>query len=146
MDDIVEIMMQKANWLKAVSLSSHSGCHQEAELFIAAAKRIKELEAENKELGDGIEIVNNAGVKIRRRLEARIEELEIAKSIGIQACGLLKEQIEVLEGTKTVETQVICGLVNCLQRNTKGECGHTSIHFQPCSDCANVAACSEYTE
>ena len=44
MDDIVEKMMQKANWLKAVSLSSHSGCHQEAELFIAAAKRIKELE------------------------------------------------------------------------------------------------------
>ena len=44
MDDMVEIMMQKANWLKAVSLSSHSGCHQEAGLFIAAAKRIIELE------------------------------------------------------------------------------------------------------
>ena len=110
------------------------------------AEQIKELEAENKDLGDGVETVNNAGVKIRRNLEARIEELELAKSIGIQACGLLKERIEELEGAKTVETQVICGLVNCLQRNTKGECGHTSIHFQPCSDAANVAACSEYTE
>ena len=40
------------------------------------AEQIKALEAENKDLGDGIEIVNNAGVKIRRNLEARIEELE----------------------------------------------------------------------
>ena len=40
------------------------------------AEQIKALEAENKDLGDGVEIVNNAGVKIRRKLEARIEELE----------------------------------------------------------------------
>ena len=152
------------------------------------AERIKALEAENKDLGDGVEIVNNAGVKIRRNLEARIEELEAAlkewrdkadseldinaglhtenahlqnriKELEIEsainfdtaakaytACGNYQERIRVLEGAKTVETQVICGLVNCLQRNTKGECGHTSIHFQPCSDSSNVAACSEYTE
>ena len=48
MDDLVEKMIQKANWLKAVSLSPNSGSHQEAELFIAAAKRIKELEINQK--------------------------------------------------------------------------------------------------
>ena len=62
---------------------------------------------------------------------------------NINECPLI---LKAKEATKTIETQVICGLVDCLQRNTKGECGHTSIHFQPCSDAVNVAACSEYTE
>ena len=39
-------------------------------------ERITELEAENKELGDGIETVNNAGVETRRKLEAVIVELK----------------------------------------------------------------------
>lgn len=35
--------------------------------------------------------------KENNKLQERIAELEIAKTIGIQACDLLKEQIEALE-------------------------------------------------
>jgi hypothetical protein len=46
-------------------------------------ERTKELEAENIELGDGIEKVNNACVKIRRRLERRL--LEHLKGHSLEA-------------------------------------------------------------
>ena len=44
MEKIIEKIKQKANWLKAISLSANSYCYEEAELFVAAAERIKELE------------------------------------------------------------------------------------------------------
>lgn len=72
MADISEKMMNKANWLKSVSLSPSSGCHQEAELLLEAVKRI--------------------------------EELDTAKKIGIQACDLLKERIEEL-GVELLDTK-----------------------------------------
>lgn len=44
MEKIIEKIKQKANWLKSISLSTNSYCHEEAELFVAAAERIEELE------------------------------------------------------------------------------------------------------
>jgi len=50
MEDIIEKMTHIAIWLKAVSLSPYSRCHEKAELLLEACKRIKKLEAENKRL------------------------------------------------------------------------------------------------
>jgi hypothetical protein len=51
-----------------------------------------------------------------------------------------------IESAKPVGTQIICGLVDCLNRNENRLCGHTTIHLQPCSDAANVLDCSEFKE
>ena len=122
-------------------------------------ERIKELEIESAINFDTAAKAYTACGNYQERirvLEGALDELCEELKGKVEALGRFheknfdfmekEERIKELEGAKIVETQVICGLVDCLQRNKKGECGHTSIHFQPCSDCANVAACSEYTE
>ena len=67
-------------------------------------ERIQELKIENAKLNiilyhreNGLSHPDfNAEIEISKQAE-RIKELELAKTIGIQACDLLKERIEELE-------------------------------------------------
>jgi len=84
MEDIIEKMTHIATWLKAVSLSPYSRCHEKAELLLEACKRIKKLEAENKAVISRAEAAESDW----QLAEERIQELEGDKNHPESYCHL----------------------------------------------------------